>query len=95
LSRIAFGKTLQKQELSGELCRVLTDETSIPGRFDMTRKWMPGTGAPLTNDGTNGSVDSGPLIFTAMQEQPGLKLEASRCPVQVLVIDHCEMPSEN
>jgi hypothetical protein len=29
---------------------------------------MPGTGAPLTNDGTNGSVDSGPSIFIAIQE---------------------------
>jgi uncharacterized protein (TIGR03435 family) len=84
-----------KQELSGELGRVVIDKTGIPGRVDVTLKWMPGTGAPLTNDGTNGSVDSGPSIFTATQEQLGLKLESSRGPVQVLVIDHWETPAEN
>jgi hypothetical protein len=70
-----------KQELSGELGRVVIGKTGIPGRFDVALKWMPGTGAPLTNDGTNGSVDSGPSIFTATQEQLGLKLESSegRC----------------
>jgi uncharacterized protein (TIGR03435 family) len=39
--------------------------------------------------------DTGPSIFTAIQEQLGLKLESSKGPVQVLVIDHVEMPSEN
>ncbi len=40
-------------------------------------------------------ADSGPSIFTAIQEQLGLKLESTKGPVQVLVIDHVEMPSEN
>ena len=39
--------------------------------------------------------DAGPSVFSAVQEQLGLKLESSRAPVEVLVIDRLERPSEN
>lgn len=81
------------QELATELGRVIIDKTGIAGRYDVTLKWTPESdGAPADN-GTENS--SGPSIFTAMQEQLGLKLESAKGPVQVLVIDHVEMPSEN
>jgi uncharacterized protein (TIGR03435 family) len=86
------------QELSRELGRVVIDKTGIAGRYDVTLKWTPDTGAAPTNSGTEGTTspsDSGPSIFTAIQEQLGLKLESTKGPVQVLVIDHIEMPSEN
>jgi uncharacterized protein (TIGR03435 family) len=86
------------QELSRELGRVVIDKTGIQGRYDFALKWMPDTGAALMNDRTDGSAalpDFGPSIFTAIQEQLGLKLESTKGPVQVLVIDHVEMPSEN
>ncbi|HEY4084926.1 MAG TPA: TIGR03435 family protein [Bryobacteraceae bacterium] len=38
---------------------------------------------------------AGPSLFTAIQEQPGLKMESTKGPVQVLVIDHAEKPSNN
>jgi uncharacterized protein (TIGR03435 family) len=84
--------------LSRELGRVVIDKTGIAGRYDITLKWTPDTGAAATNSGTEGTTspsDSGPSIFTAIQEQLGLKLESTKGPVQVLVIDHIEMPSEN
>jgi uncharacterized protein (TIGR03435 family) len=81
------------QELSRELGRVVIDQTGIKGRYDVSLKWTPETGAaPMSSDN---APDSGPSIFTAIQEQLGLKLESTRGPVQVLVIDHVEMPSEN
>jgi uncharacterized protein (TIGR03435 family) len=84
------------QELSRELGRVVIDKTGIQGRYDCALKWTPDTGR--MSDATDGSVastDSGPSIFTAIQEQLGLKLESTKGPVQVLVIDRAEMPSEN
>jgi uncharacterized protein (TIGR03435 family) len=81
------------QELSRELGRDIIDKTEVKGRYDLTLKWTPDAGA--ATDSAASSADSGPSIFTAVQEQLGLKLEPAKAPVQVLVIDHAEMPSEN
>jgi uncharacterized protein (TIGR03435 family) len=80
------------QEFSGELGRVILDRTGIEGRYDVALKWTPDSGqAPADN----GAAEAGPSLFTAIQEQVGLKLESSKGPVQVLVIDHVEMPTAN
>jgi len=80
------------QELSRELGRIVIDKTGIDGRYNITLKWTPETDA---TEGTAPPPDAGPSIFTAIQEQLGLKLESAKGPVQVLIIDHVEMPSEN
>jgi uncharacterized protein (TIGR03435 family) len=90
LPELAEGLT---QELSKELGRDIIDKTEIKGRYDLTLKWTPDAGA--ATDSAASSADSGPSIFTAVQEQLGLKLEPAKAPVRVLVIDHAEMPSEN
>jgi uncharacterized protein (TIGR03435 family) len=66
--------------------RKILDHTGLSGKYDLTLKW--------------GSVDDpresdGPSLFTAIQEQLGLKLESTKAPMDVLVIDHIERPSEN
>ena len=81
------------QELSRELGRDVIDKTEIKGRYDLTLKWTPDAGA--ATDSAAPLADAGPSIFTAVQEQLGLKLEPAKAPVQVLVIDHAEMPSKN
>jgi uncharacterized protein (TIGR03435 family) len=84
------------QAVSRELGHDVIDKTAIKGRYDLTLKWTPDTGAPpMATAAVASSADSGPSIFTAVQEQLGLKLEPAKAPVQVLVIDHAEMPSEN
>jgi uncharacterized protein (TIGR03435 family) len=70
--------------LTQALERTVVDKTGLTGNYDFTLKWA--------SDDTD---TSGPSIFTAVQEQLGLKLEAGKGPVQVLVIDHVERPSEN
>jgi uncharacterized protein (TIGR03435 family) len=79
------------QELSRELGRDVIDQTEIKGRYNLTLKWTQDAGA----DDAAPSADSGPSVFTAVQEQLGLKLEPAKAPVRVLVIDRAEMPSEN
>jgi len=74
--------------LAGDLRRPVTDETGLTGDFAFTLEWTRG----LESDDPQASR---PLLFTAVQEQPGLKLEAAKGAVEVFVIDHVEQPSEN
>jgi uncharacterized protein (TIGR03435 family) len=97
LTMTEFAETLT-QDLSTELGRVVIDRTGIQGRYDIALKWTPEAAAETGDSGADGSAvssDSGPSIFTAIQEQAGLKLETAKGPVTVLIIDHVEMPSEN
>jgi bla regulator protein BlaR1 len=74
--------------LSDETDRKVIDKTGLTGHSDITLKWSDDVA--ITQGGAN--VVS---IFTAVEEQLGLKLQPSRGPVDTLVIDHVEMPSEN
>jgi uncharacterized protein (TIGR03435 family) len=80
------------QEASGELGRVVIDKTGIEGKYDIRLKWTPEmSSAPESS----APPPTGPSIFTAVQEQLGLKLESTKGPVQVLVIDSAATPSAN
>ena len=64
--------------------------TGDAGKYDFELSWMPDPGT------SNNAVDSsGPSIFTALQEQLGLRLESQKGPIPILVIDRIERPSEN
>jgi uncharacterized protein (TIGR03435 family) len=81
------------------LDRPVLDRTKIVGRFDMELNWTP-DGSQFSSIGIHvppptDSPNAPPGLFTAIQEQLGLKLESIRGPVQVIVIDHIERPSEN
>jgi uncharacterized protein (TIGR03435 family) len=65
-------------------------------RLATTLEYAQDRAPELDPAGPSQSADtSTPSIFTALQEQLGLKLEARRHPVEILVIDHAEKPSEN
>jgi uncharacterized protein (TIGR03435 family) len=87
--------TLLADALSRQLGRVVVDETGLKGRYDLTLKFTPDTDAARA--GASGATPESafPSIFTAIQEQLGLKLVSRKGPVPVLVIDGAEMPSEN
>jgi uncharacterized protein (TIGR03435 family) len=71
--------------------RVVLDRTGLTGTFDVDLTWKwEGTGEYA---GIPPVDRNAPEFFTALQEQLGLKLEATRAPVEVLVIDHAERPS--
>ena len=71
--------------------RMVVDKTNLSGLYDWTLHWTP------WQDLSSGesSDSNGPALFTALQEQLGLKLEPAKGQVEVVVIDHIEFPSEN
>ena len=90
--------------LTRELGRTVIDKTGLTSKYDFTLKWTEERQAPMfrgtegSQPGTGGTAapeSSGPSIFTAVQEQLGLKLESQKGPVEILIIDHVEKPSEN
>ena len=89
------------ESLSGQMDRPVVDMTGLEGVFDFTLEYTNQNIQPLPGgDGDGGAVapdfGSGPSIFTALQEQLGLKLESRKAPVQILVVDHAEkVPTEN
>ncbi len=90
--------------LARTLERTVVDKTGLTGKYDIQAQWTPdqtqlaamrGNG-PLPPDMPTPQFDpNGPSLFTALQEQLGLKLESQKGPVDVIVIDRVERPSEN
>jgi uncharacterized protein (TIGR03435 family) len=84
--------------LSATVGRSVVDRTGLKGTYDIYLKWTPdfvrqrATGETVRINGVEFDP-SGPSIFTALQEQLGLKLESERGTVEALVIDHIERPT--
>jgi uncharacterized protein (TIGR03435 family) len=70
------------------LDRPVVDQTALLGRYDFVLSWTP-------DDSSTDSSNSAPALFTAIQEQLGLKLEPVKGPVDVYVIDRVGKPTEN
>jgi len=77
------------QALGDQVHRKVNDRTGVKGTCDITLKW---TADDVVADAQSESTVS---IFTALQEELGLKLQSTKGPVDTLVIDHVEMPSQN
>jgi len=78
--------------------RLVQDKTGLTGDYDWTLKWTPASmDSSSSADGAAPPAGdpSTPSLFTALQEQLGLKLESTKGPVDGLVIDHVEKPSAN
>ncbi len=89
--------------LSNQLGRPVLDRTGLSGHFDIKLEWTPD---PAQSEKALGALPpgvqappppdpNGPSVFTAVQEQLGLRLESQKGPVEMIVIDHVDKPSEN
>jgi uncharacterized protein (TIGR03435 family) len=108
-SSVIWGKAAPMQGLIGVLenvpeigGRAVIDKTGLTGNYDFSMRWTPTDSTPTA--GGNSGTEPAPLpapgaegasIFTAIEEQLGLKLVWTKGPGQVLVIDQMERPSEN
>jgi uncharacterized protein (TIGR03435 family) len=74
--------------LSSRLDRTVIDKTGLAGNFDLDLIWSK-------DENPDSGAEPLPDIFTAIQEQLGLKLQPAKGPVETLAVDHATMPSEN
>jgi uncharacterized protein (TIGR03435 family) len=89
--------------LSGQLGRTVVDKTALTGDYDFKLDWTPDdappqmakSGNPAPDDNASSQDAAGPSLFTALEEQLGLKLESTKGPVDVIVIDQLEQPTAN
>jgi uncharacterized protein (TIGR03435 family) len=94
-----FAEWLSGKSDTGD--RVVIDATGLDGSYDFGLLWEPAGSPPaaVTSTsqpaGSTTSIDGKPSLFTAIQEQLGLKLKPSKAPVEVLVIESVEQPSPN
>jgi uncharacterized protein (TIGR03435 family) len=90
-NKALIGKNCTIADISSELSdgvgRKVIDKTGLPGHSDITLKWSDDVAAEQSGP----NVD----LFTALEEQLGLKLQPSKAPIDTLIIDHVEMPTQN
>ena len=98
LNAEAYTMAAFARQLSLMLQRTVLDNTGLTGEYDMKLTWAEEEGetafAKPQSDARQ-STDSRPSLFTALQEQLGLKLQASKGPVKTLVIEQAKMPTDN
>jgi uncharacterized protein (TIGR03435 family) len=86
------------EALARRLGRSVVDRTGLTGTYNLQLVWTPDetqVPGPSEMGQVQGMGSGGPSLFSAIQEQLGLKLETTKAPVEVLVIEGAEKPSEN
>jgi uncharacterized protein (TIGR03435 family) len=88
----AIGVTLSSlaDRLSDQVSRIVADKTGLAGKYDFQLNWSPDDAGPPAADSS-----APPDIFTALEEQLGLKLQPGKAEVETFVIDQAQPPSEN
>ncbi|MDP9050428.1 MAG: TIGR03435 family protein [Acidobacteriota bacterium] len=76
------------RSIAGFVHRTVLDKTGLKGNFDLTLQWS-------NDENPDSGAEQAPSIFTALQEQLGLKLQPAKGPVETLVVDHAAMPTDN
>ena len=103
LSAKQMGIATLVRQLTLQLGRQVIDKTGLTGQYDFTLEWTPepdqggpeAIGLPPAARLPPPSDSNGPSIFTAVQEQLGLRLDAQKGPVDIIVVDRAEKPGEN
>jgi uncharacterized protein (TIGR03435 family) len=75
--------------------RTVVDRTGLNGEYGYLLEWTPDPNPASSGDTQAAPERTGPSIFTALQEQLGLQLKSTKGPVEIVVIDQVERPSEN
>jgi uncharacterized protein (TIGR03435 family) len=95
ITGMAASMPMLASRLAQQLERPVTDDTGLNGEYDFVVDYAPDSVSTTTDQPDAADDLSRPSIFTAVQEQLGLRLESTKGTVEVLVIDHAEKPSAN
>ena len=76
--------------LSGQLNRIVLDKTGLAGKYNLQLSWSPDDAGPPAPDSA-----APPDIYTALEEQLGLKLQPGKAEIETFVVDHAELPTED
>ena len=68
----------------------IVDMTGLKGEYDVNLQWMPDVAKAIPAAEPDGIMDAAPSLFAAVREQLGLRLEATKGPMNVVVVDHAE-----
>ncbi|WP_263385047.1 TIGR03435 family protein [Granulicella arctica] len=75
-------------QLSGQLHRIVIDKTGLNGKYNLSLAWTP-------DDTPPGQESTAPTLFTALQEQLGLRLQSTKADVKMFVVDSASLPGDN
>lgn len=94
------GARVSTTQLAGALARMLgrpvTDETGLTSMYEVKAEWTPDQSSPATNADGQAVPEPGLSLFTALNDQLGLRLQTRKAPTDVVVVDHMERaPTEN
>jgi uncharacterized protein (TIGR03435 family) len=97
--KVSMARLADALGLSSATGQLVLDRTGIPGEFNIDVQFVPQNEAFIAlmerETGTATNFTSGPSLFAALEEQLGLRLESIRAPVETLIVEHAEKPSEN
>jgi uncharacterized protein (TIGR03435 family) len=81
--------------LSEQLGRGVIDKTGLANHYDVTLQWPASAEGQQATESSSAAESSREMILAAVADQLGLKLEPHEVPMEILVIDHVERPSQN
>jgi uncharacterized protein (TIGR03435 family) len=81
--------------LSEQLGRGVIDKTGLANHYDVTLQWPASAGGQQATESSSSAESSREMILAAVADQLGLKLEPHEVPMEILVVDHVERPSQN
>lgn len=92
------GTQVSMREFAGALSRLLdrpvADETALTALYDLTLEWTPDDAPPSPTNSE--ASEPGPSLFSALQDQLGLRLQTQKVSVDIVIVDHVEkLPTEN
>ncbi len=92
---VDMGRIAESLQGFGRMGRPVVDRTGLSGKFDFALEWTPQPEGPSVDADAEQFREAGPSFMQAVHDQLGLKFKEDKAPIEIVVFDHIERPSEN